>query len=272
MIALDRLKICFGEGSMPYFVRYLAMLVSLLSVVAAFADGPTTTRDSYDTLLRSQSVAAQREALLAVLADPAKYVPRIQQSLRDYPQLLRTDPTAASRAVYVSAIVRDPSFPPILVRTLGIPRVLDECLYACPVVFALTVQAYFADWKLPTNLDSRLTTVHDLKADIDYVSHLGLKVGSIEDVVGQGPGLERHRAEIEGKSEEDLIRLAGPTTSSLETRTFAAFQLETSVSASKNRINLYLLALNDFEDGSGEYKSAVYNSIYRAELAKARGK
>jgi hypothetical protein len=256
---------------MPYFVRHSVILMSLLSVVAAFADGPTTTRDSYDTLLHSQSVATQRVALQAVLADPEKYVPRIQQSLRDYPQLLRTDPTAASRAVYVSAIVRDPSFPPILVSSLGVPTVLDECLYACPVVFALTVDACFGGWKLPANLDPQLTTVHDLKADIDYVSHLSVKVGSIEDVV-QGPALEEHRAEIEGKSEEALIQLAGPTTQSLDSRLFAVFKLETSVMVSKNRFNLYLLAFNEFEEASGEYRGAVYNSIYRAELAKARGK
>ena len=256
---------------MPYFVRYSATLIWLLSVVAAFADGPATARDSYDTLLHSQSIADQREALQAALADPEKYLPRIQQSLRDYPQLLRTDPTAASRAVYVSAVVRDSSFPPILVRSLGVPNVIEECEYACPVVFALTIQTYFAGWKLPTNLDSQLTTVHDLEAGIERMSRLNLKTGSLGYEV-QGPAVEKHRAEIEGKTEGDLIRLAGPTTPSLETRLLAAFQLENSVSASKNRIDLYLLALNEFKDASGEYRTAVYESIYRAELAKAQGK
>jgi hypothetical protein len=52
---------------------------------------------------------------------------------------------------------------------------------------------------------------------------------------------------------------------------FAAFQLETLITESTNRIGLYLLALNDFEDASGEYRSAFYKSIYRAELAKTRG-
>jgi len=42
------------------------------------------------------------------------------------------------------------------------------------------------------------------------------------------------------------------------------------VTESKNRVDLYLLALNDFEDGSSEYKDAIYQSIYRAELAKKR--
>jgi hypothetical protein len=205
-----------------------------------------------------------------ILDDPQKYIPRIQQSLRDYPHLLHTDPIAAKRAVYISALIRDPSLPSILVKYLGLPDVLDDCEYACPVVFALTVQACFAGWSLPQHLDPQLTTVYDLRAEIQNVSRISLKVRSVEDVV-QGPSLEAHRKEIEGKTEEELIQMAGPMTQSRETRMFAAFRLETLVSGSKNRIDLYLLALNDFEDASGEYQSAVYQSIYRAELAKARG-
>lgn len=249
------------------FVRYLVLfgLILVFPIGLLAAD----LKDSYDVLLHSQSLAEQREAVRAILESPQKYVPRIQQSLLDYPTLLRADPTAAKRAVYISALVRDPSFPPILAKSLGTPEVLDDCIYACPVVFALTIHAYFGGWKLPQDLHSELTTVGDLKAAIAYMPRITLKVGRIEDVV-QGPGLEKHRREIEGKTEEELIQLAGPMTASVETRIFAAFRLETLVTESKNRIDLYLLALNDFEDGSSEYKGAIYQSIYRAELAKAR--
>jgi hypothetical protein len=264
-------SIRLGEDSMSRLVIYSVTLISLFSGVAAFADGSATARDSYDILLHSQSVADQREAIHSILADPEKYVPRIQQSLRDYPQLLRTNPTAANRAVYISALVRDPSFPSILVKSIATPDVLDDCEYACPVVFALTVEARFAGWTPPANLNSQLITIHDLRTAIASMSQVDLKVRSIEDVV-QGPGLEKHRKEIEGKTEEELIKLAGPMTQSQETRMFAAFQLEVTVSKSKNLIGLYLLALNDLEDGSGEYRNAVYQSIYRAELAKAQGK
>jgi hypothetical protein len=226
--------------------------------------------DIYDSLLHSQSLAGQREALRLILDDPQQYVPRIQQSLRDYPQLLRTDPKAASRAVYLSALLRDPSFPPILVKSLALPDVLDECEYACPVVFALTIQACFAGWKVPQDLDSQLTTVYDLRAQIRRVPHIDLKVGRIEDQV-QGPILEKLHKQTDGKSEEQIIQMAGPTTQSVEDRVNAAFRLETLVTTSKNRIDLYLLALNDFEDGSGEYKGAIYEAIYRAELARVRG-
>jgi hypothetical protein len=258
--------------------RFLTLFVVIfLLPISPFVDGvlgrpqsaPAQT-DSYNVLLHSQSLSEQRVALNQILKDPKQYVQRIQQSLRDYPGLLRTDPVAAKRAMYTSALVRDPSFPPILVKSLGLPDVLDDCIYACPVVFALTIQACFDGWSPPQDLDPELTTVHDLRAEIQRVPRISLKVGSIEDQV-QGPILEKRRKEIEGKTEEQIIQMAGPTTPSVEARVIAAFRLETLVTSSKNRIDLYLLALNDFEDGAGEYKGAVYESIYRAELAKARG-
>lgn len=225
--------------------------------------------DSYDVLLHSRSLADQRTSLTAVLSDPQKYLPRIQQNLRDYPRLLRTDPVAANRAVYISALVGDPSFPGLLVKNIGNETVLGGCDYPCPIVFALTVQASFGGWKLPQNLDSNLTTVHDLQSNIRFVSHLSLKVGSIEDV-SQGPWIEEHRKEIKGKTEEDLIRMAGPNTKSMDTRLIALYRLETLVTDSRNRIELYLLALNEVRDASGDYRSSLYQAIYRAELAKAR--
>jgi hypothetical protein len=266
------LQIINGDNDMPTYPRYLACFgLLLLLPIALFPDEHVRdAKDSYDVLLHSQSLADQREAVRVILDKPEKYITRIQQSLRDYPRLLRTDPLAAKRSVYISALLRDPSFPDILVKSLGAEEVLDECEYACPVVFALTVQACFGGWKPPSNMDSNVTTVHDLRFGIDHMSQTSIKVGSIEDAV-QGPGVEKYRKEFAIKTEEQLIQLAGPMTTSLETRMFAAHRLETLVSGSKNRIELYLLALNDFQDGSSEYRDAVYQSIYRAELAKARG-
>lgn len=178
--------------------------------------------DEYEILLHSQSMAEQHELLTKILDNPQKYVPRIKQSLREYPQLLRSDPTAAKRVVYLAALVRDPSFPPILVRSLAVPDVMDECEYPCPAVFALTISARFAGWKLPSDLDSNLTTVQDLRAGIANISHVSLRAGSIEDIV-QGPEADRYRKEFKGNTEEQMIQMAGPTTSSKETRTFAAY-------------------------------------------------
>jgi hypothetical protein len=253
------------------FVRRLALfsLIFLLPVAAFAGESAAAASDSYDVVLHSQSLADQREALTAILESPEKYVQRIQGSLREYPRLLRTDPTAANRAVYISALVRDPSFPPILLKHLGSEAVLDECMYSCPIVFALTVYASFDDWKLPANLDSNLTTVGDLRTEIKAVSQINLKVGNIDDVV-QGPIMEEHRKEVRGKTEEQLIRMAGPLNPTYDTRLLAAECLQTLVTSSKNRVDLYLLALNEARDASEEYRSTVYASIYRVEKANAQ--
>jgi hypothetical protein len=228
-------------------------------------------RDRYNILLHSKSLSEQRPALNAILSNPQKYVARIQQSLRDYPNLLQTDSDAANRAVYLSALLSDSSFPPILVKSISAEPVLDECEYACAPVFALTVDASFRGWTIPSNLDSTLTTVHDLRFGVNHMWQMSRKPSAQAERV-QGPEAEKYQKELEGKTEEQLIQLAGPDTPSLETRTFAAYRLEYSVASSKNRTELYLLAFNSFEDASGEYLSAVCQGIYRAENAKAQGK
>jgi hypothetical protein len=250
--------------------RVAALVIALILPFPTHTQEPDAKQvDSYYVLLHSRSLAVQRKALTVVLNDPKRYIPRVQQSLRDYPRLLQTDTVAANRAVYVSALVRDPSFPSLLVKHLGNSDVLDDCIYPCPLVFVLTVQASFAGWTLPSNLDHKLTTVYDLQSSILSVSRLKLKVGRIDDVV-QGPWLEEHRKEIEGKTEKELIQMAGPTSKSVDTRQLAADRLETLVTTSGNRVELYLLALNEVRDASGEYRSSVYRAIYRAELAKAQ--
>jgi hypothetical protein len=259
--------------------RLLGFSILVLSIIFQDALGQSTEAASkteqidaasYETLLKSKSLTEQRDALNAIQKNPEKYASEIQNSLRNYPRLLKTDPLAAKRAVYVSALVRDPSFADILAKHLGNPVVEDECLYDCPIIFALAIQAKFGNWKLPEKLDSELTTVEDLKATIKRLTHITLKVGSIEELV-QGPWVESHKKEIEGKTEEQLIVLAGPGTASTDTRLLAIDRLSTLVARSRNRLDFYLLALNDFNDASSEYRSALYETIYRAEVAKAKG-
>jgi len=249
----------------------IALAAMLFLPVFGYAQEPESKQaDSYDVLLHSRSLEDQHAALTTILQDQQKYVPRIQQTLRSYPRLLRTDRVAANRAVYLAALVRDPSFPPILVKHLGSETVeFHECLYSCPIVFALAIYASFGGWEPPANLDSNLTTVTDLRAEIEAVSHISLKVGDIRDVV-QGDFAEQHRKEMQKKTEEELIRLAGPSNRSYDMRLLATEWLQTSVTTSKNRLELYLLAINEARDASEEYRAAVYPAIYRAEKANVQ--
>jgi hypothetical protein len=225
--------------------------------------------DSYDLLLHSLSRAVQREALSAILRQPQDYLPRIRQSLREYPRSVRTDWRAANRAVHLAVLVRDSSFAPILVSMLADSAVVDECIYACPVVFALTIFSSFSGWTPAAALDSSLTTVTDLQAAIRYMSRVSLDVQPIDKVV-QGPAVERHRKAIEGKTEEQLIEMAASRDSA---GWLAPFALESSVTTSKNRIELYLLLMNESRsDASNENRGSIYQAIYRAETAKVRGR
>jgi hypothetical protein len=251
-------------------MRSLCLWLAVLAFDAGAQPG-AGANDPYGVMLRSASLAAQRTALAAILLAPPDYVPRIRQSLRDYPKQLQSDYQGATRAVYVAALVRDPSFAPILADMLGDEAVIDECIYACPVEFALTVFACFAGWT-PPRLDPKLDTVKALQQEIAYVAKMKLEVRRIDELVS-GPGFERRRKEVEGKSEEELIRLAGPGAGRGAPREFAAIALQASVVTSRNRLELYLLAINEGRPGaSHEYRSSVYQAIYRAETARARGR
>ena len=106
---------------------------------------------------------------------------------------------------------------------------------------------------------------------MQWVPRLTLEKRPVEEVVG-GPWLQEHKKEIEGKTEEELIEMAGPATASIDARELAAHELEVSISRSKNRVDIYLLAMNDIQDDAPrEYLAAVHTAAFRAELARAKG-
>jgi len=246
-------------------IRALACAL-LIPVTLSYARPEAIETDSYDVLLHSRSVAEQRAALTAILQAPDAYVSRIRQNLLDYPTLLSSDWTAANRAVHVAALVRDTSFAPILLQLLKDSTVMEECEYACPVKFALTIYSAFASWKPTSPVDT--VAMMPLRHAIRYASEIRLDSQPLDSVV-QGPAVERNRKNIEGKSEEQLIAMAEALPSEGVPVWLVAAALETSVASSKNRIELYVLLMNEPEDdASREFRGAVYHAIYRAERAK----
>jgi hypothetical protein len=249
----------------------IALMVFVALASRGTAQAAQSPRNLYDVLLHSSSLSEQRVALATVLATPREYVARIRQTLQTYAKQLKKDPVAANRAVYVAALVRDASFIPILVKLLDDPNVLDECIYSCAPVFALSVYANFGGWRIPASLNSDRAPVSDLRSSMQWVPRLTLERRPVEEVV-QGALLQEHKKQIEGKTEEELIQMAGPATASIDTRLIAVYELEVSVSRSNNRLDMYLLAMNDIQDdASREYLDAVHTAAFRAELAKAKG-
>jgi hypothetical protein len=213
----------------------IVLMVIVVLVSRGAAQVVQNPHDIYDVLLHSSSLSEQRVALATVLATPHEYVPRIRQ-------------------------------------TLQTPNVLDECIYSCAPVFSLSVYANFGGWKIPANLNSSRATVSDLRSSMQWVPRLTLEKRPLEEVV-EGPWLQDHKKEIEGKIEEELIEMAGPATASIDARQLAVYELEVSIARSKNRLDIYLLAMNDIQDtASREYLGAVHTAAFRAELARAKGR
>ena len=178
----------------------------------------------------------------------------------------------ANRIVYLAAMVRDPSLASVLARLLDHRDVQSECIYACSVVFALSLHGAFDGWTPPRSLDPSRAVVSDLQAVIARLGVLSLEKRPIEDFTS-GPGVDWIRVEIVGKTEEQLISLAGPATPSFDVRSLAAVALQASVATSTNRVELYLLTMhNQANDASREYLHAVHEAIYRAEVARHRGR
>jgi hypothetical protein len=73
-------------------------------------------------------------------------------------------------------------------------------------------------------------------------------------------------------TEEDLIRTAGAENPYGSERTMAAFALSATVDSSRNLKDLYWLAIDDIDDASAQYRTAVYRAVYRAEKARQAGK
>lgn len=65
-----------------------------------------------------------------------------------------------------------------------------------------------------------------------------------------------------------VIELAGPKTKDYTRRMAAAFVLEFSTVKDTHLKDLYWLSITALHDASGEYLSAIYDAIYRAETAK----
>ena len=254
--------------------RILGLLIVALAASGAAAGG-LAQGEALERLLHSGALDDQRKALNQILANPSSYTSRLQRLLREYPKLVRTEWQAANRAVYTAALLRDPSYPAILVSHLNHPEVLDQCIYDCSVVFALAVFACFGGWTVPLDLDTQLTTVKDLHGTIRGVQQLRLEPQSPDPWVRSSRTMEAQWERMQRYTEDQLIRVAGPDTppTEWEARFVAVVALAATVTTSRNRIELYLLAMNDNEyDASGEYRGAVIGAILRAEVAKARGR
>jgi hypothetical protein len=249
----------------------LAVCGLATSATRATAEESASTR-IYSIALHSRSLEEQRTALLAIQKSPEVFLPHLRRSLEDYLQLLTRDPLAADRAAYMVALIGDSAAADALAAHLAKAETVDACIYTCAPVFALTIQARFRNWRIPSNLDRSAWTARDLEAGVRGIDAIELVEAPIE-TVAVGPFIDSNRHLLTGKSVADLVRMAGPDTKSTDERLIAALRLETIVTSSAHRLDLYLLAMNNLErDASQEYRFAVHEANFRAEKALALGR
>ena len=250
-----------------------ALLALLVSSIACADD----IENTINTILNSNSVSDQRAAFEEITASPQNYVPQISHRLESLVrEPVQTTSRSIDRLFYLAAFLKDKSLAPPMEALLKNPDFIPYyCLYACPIVFALTVYGTSDLWTPPEEMAearSKNSSYYDLYEGMRMAREISLDPTPLEQRT-RGPGVDGPLAELAGKSEKELIELAGPDSVEPENRYPALLLLSYYVSSSENLNNFYWLALQEGENGASfEPRYSLYQAIYRAEKARRTGR
>jgi hypothetical protein len=259
---------------MPIRGIYPAALLALLISSLTYADD---SEETLGTLLNSYSVSDQRAAFGKIAASPQNYVPLIRHRLVSLAgEPVQTTSRSIDRLFYLAAFLKDKSLAPPMEALLKNPDFIPYyCLYACPIIFALTVYGTSDLWTPPEEMvkaRSKNSTYHDLYEGMRRAREISLDPTPWEERT-RGPGVDGPLAELAGKSERELIELAGPDSMEPGERYPALLLLSYYVSSSENLNNFYWLALQEGDNGASfEPRCSLYDTIYRAEKARRTGR
>ena len=259
---------------MPIRGIFPAALLALLMSSLAYADD---SEETLGTLLNSYSVSAQRAAFGKISAAPQNYVPLIRHRLESLAaKPVQTTSRSVDRLFYIAAFLKDKSLAPTMEALLKNPDFIsDYCLYACPIIFALTVYGASDLWSPPEEMEkagSKNSTYYDLSEGMRRAREISLDPTPWKDRT-RGPGVDGLLAELAGKSEKELIELAGPDSAKPSERYPALLLLSYYVSSSENLNDFYWLALQEGDNGASfEPRYSLYETIYRAEKARRMGR
>jgi hypothetical protein len=259
---------------MPIPRIFPVALIALLISSTTYADD---SEEVLGTLLNPHSVSDQRAAFDKIATSPQNYVPLIRHrliSLAEKP--VQTTSRSIDRLFYLAAFLKDKSLAPPMEALLRNPNFIpDYCLYACPIIFALTVYGTSDLWTPPEEMvkaRSKNSIYYDLCEGLRIAREISLDPTPWEKRT-RGPGVDGPLAELAGKSEKELIELAGPDSMEPEERYPALLLLSYYVSSSENLNSFYWLALQEGENGASfEPRCSLYNTIYRAEKARRMGR
>ncbi len=233
--------------------------------------------NSLEVFLWSPKISERKAAYLDIIAAKGKYIEEIKEGLETFEKTKDRRFDALNRLIYLATIIRDETLiSPLVMLLEDYDYLWEQCLYRCPIVFALEIYAAFMNWSPSAEWMANLSWN-------DMVIDLGLGIQTIEGWKNKplekrpvqihfgDPEAQKKIREMELLSEEELIQKAGPENDDITERWYCVEILAQSVADDKNLAELYWLAIEEpFTDGSQQFRYALYWAIVRAEIARAQ--
>ncbi len=240
-------------------------IILLIFVCKAYSQ--TTTELTLNNFLYSKDIEVAHKSYLHIIKNQNKYKDLIYKNLikcsRDTKQVNIPD-----RLIYIATYIKDKDFINPLTDLISNKDYSDNsCIYSCPIVFSLAIYSCFTEYKLSSKFDPKITPVKDLMETIKYINKISLAKESPSKNC-RGPGIDSLLKSTEKLSFNEIIRQAGPQNHNYKSRYAAAVVLEATTDDDKYLDDLYWLAITEVKDASCEFRSAIYQAIYRAETAR----
>lgn len=230
--------------------------------------------DALGVFLQSAEISERRAAYLDILKNRGLYIDQIKQGLETFERIKDRRFDILNRYIYRAAIIRSDKFINPLVMLINDYGYLGECIYCCPIIFALTLYAGFANWSPPAEITTNTvnTNIADLLNGIQYLFNTKSRplVSEPTRTLSADPKEQKLLDEMYLLSEEELIKKAGPENANYSERCITSSVLSRKVVDDRNLTELYWLAIEEPRDASGIYRCNVYWAIERAEIARAQ--
>jgi hypothetical protein len=249
----------------------VACFVLLTNVGAVLGANPL------ELFLHSPDLAERKAAYLDIVKNSAQYVDQIKQELETFAATKEIRIDVLKRYIYLAAIIRNDKFiEPLVAIFKNYEALGGECIYCCPIEFALSLFAAFADWSPPPEIMTKTTAQipTDLRTLIWHIEDMKRRPEIREGYIVEFADTEKQKwfERLTALSVEELIKLTGPENADSDERFWAALPLSRKVTDDKYLTELYWLAIEELPPGGGigSYLCDIYAAIERAEIAKAQ--
>jgi len=227
------------------------------------------TGDVMDEFLRSPYAEARKRAYDHISERKDEFLPVLRRQLESWKDRLRSI-RRLEKLLGLTALFRHSSLVPPLEEMLDEPEFEWHCLYSCPLTFVMSIYGALGIWD-PASEHLGSTVITDIRSLVARVKEVSCVREDPRDHI-EGPGVDGILNRMVKLDERRLIHTAGAENPDRWARTAAAYVLEYTVESSQNLRDLYWLAIDDIDDASAQYRSAIYWAIYRAESARRAGK